>query len=459
MGLSPAAMMLTYLDWALHLAIAPGKQAEILTKAQRKTRRFWVYALQALFGKETLPIIEPLARDRRFRDERWQQPPFNLIYQAFLLYQQLLYNATTGIRGVSRRHEQAMFFMARQLLDVLAPSNFLWTNPEVLETTMTEGGKNLVHGLLNFLEDQERTISGKKPIGAELFKVGETVAVTPGKVVFRNGLVELIQYSPSTDKVRSEPVLMVPAWTMKCYIMDLSPENSMVKYLVDRGHSVFMISWKNPSSDDRDLDFGDYRRMGIMDALNAVGTIAPDAKVHAVGYSLGGILLTIAAATMGRDHDDRLASVTLFTTLTDFSEAGDMAIFLEPSEVSFLEDFMWEGGYLDPKEIAGAFLVLRSRDLIWSKMVHEYLLGQRRPMFDIAAWNVDGTRIPYLIHSQLLRKLFLNNDLWDGRFQAAGRATYRHRGHPRSVFCRRGVGRLRDALAIGLQAASADRRQ
>jgi len=245
--------------------------------------------------------------------------------------------------------------------------------------------------------------------------------VTPGKAVFRNGLVELIQYSPSTDKVRSEPVLMVPAWTMKCYIMDLSPENSMVKYLVDRGHSVFMISWKNPSSDDRDLDFGDYRRMGIMDALNAVGTIAPDAKVHAVGYSLGGILLTIAAATMGRDHDDRLASVTLFTTLTDFSEAGDMAIFLEPSEVSFLEDFMWEQGYLDPKEIAGTFLVLRSRDLIWSKMVHEYLLGQRRPMFDIAAWNVDGTRIPYLIHSQLLRKLFLNNDLWDGRFQAAGR--------------------------------------
>jgi polyhydroxyalkanoate synthase len=183
-----------------------------------------------------------------------------------------------------------------------------------------------------------------------------------------------------------------------------------------------MISWKNPDSEDRDLDFGDYRRMGVMDALNAVRDIIPDVKVHAVGYSLGGVLLTIAAATMGRDHDDRLGSVTLFTTPTDFSELGDMSAFIEPSEVSYLEDLMWQRGYLDPKEIAGTFQVLRSRDLIWSKMVHDYLLGKRKPMFDVVAWNVDGTRIPYLIHSQLLRKLFLNNDLWDGRFQAAGRS-------------------------------------
>jgi polyhydroxyalkanoate synthase len=420
-GLSPASMMLTYLDWALHLAIAPGKQAEILEKVRRKALRFAVFALNVLVGRDIPPVIEPLLQDRRFQDECWQQPPFNLIYQAFLLYQQLLYNATTGIRGVSRRHEQAMFFMARQVSDVFSPSNFLWTNPKVLQATITEGGHNLVRGLVHFVEDQERTISGKKPVGAERFKVGETVAATPGKVVYRNRLIELIQYSPSTDTVWREPILMVPSWVMKYYVMDLSPENSMVKYLVDGGHSVFMISWKNPDSEDRDLDFGDYRRIGVMDALNAVCNIIPDTKVHTIGYGLGGILLTISAATMGRDHDARLASVTLLTTLTDFSELGDMAVFIEPSQVSFLEDLMWQRGYLDPKEIAWTFQALRSRDLIWSKMVHEYLLGKRKPMFDVVAWNADGTRVPYLIQSQLLRKLFLNNDLWDGRFQTTGR--------------------------------------
>lgn len=420
-GLSPVSLMVTYLDWFAHLMISPGKQAELLEKVQRKTSRFAMYAARSAFDPETPPIIEPLPQDRRFRNEAWQRWPFNLIHQSFLLNQQLFYNAVTDIRGVSRRHEQTMCFLTRQLLDVFLPSNFVFTNPEVLETTVKEGGKNLLQGWMNFVEDQERALSGEKPVGAEAFQVGKNLAITPGKVVFRNHLMELIQYAPTTEKVYKEPVLMLSAWMMKYYIMDLSPENSMVKYLVDQGHTVFMISWVNPSEDDRNLDMEDYRNLGIMDALKVINGIIPDTRIHAVGYCLGGIILTIAAAAMCRDQDRRLASLTLLTTLTDFSDPGDLAVFIDPSEVSYLEDLMWEQGYLDPRQAAGSFQLLRSHDLIWSKMVREYLLGKRQPMFDLMAWNIDGTRMPYRQHSQLLRRLFLNNDLWEGRYRVGDR--------------------------------------
>lgn len=420
-GLSPAALMLTYLDWYVHLMISPGKQAQLLEKSRRKAARFSLYALKSAIKPDTPPVIEPLAQDRRFRDPAWGRWPFNLVYQGFLLYQQLWFNATTGIRGVSRRHEMTVEFMARQFLDVFSPSNFLFTNPEVLQTTFKEGGLNLVRGAMYFVEDQERKVADEPPPGTENYQVGKDVAITPGKVVYRNRLIELIQYSPQTEQVWREPVLMVPAWMMKYYIMDLSPDNSMVKYLVDRGHTVFMISWKNPGEEDRDLDLDDYRRSGVMAALDAISAIIPDTKIHAVGYCLGGIILTIAAAAMGRDRDERLASITLFTALVDFNEPGEMAVFVDPSEVSYLEDIMWERGYLDAKQAAGTFLLLRSRDLIWSKMVRNYLLGKREPMFDLMAWNADGTRMPYRMHSQLLRRLFLNNDLWDGRYQVDGR--------------------------------------
>ena len=421
-GLSPAALMLTYMDWLAHLMISPGKQMFLMEKARRKAVRFSIYAAKTMFEEDTPPVIEPLPQDRRFRDKAWQRWPFNLIYQSFLLNQQLWHNATTGIRGVSRHHEHAISFSTRQILDVFSPSNFILTNPEILAMTIQEGGQNLWRGWLHFVEDQERVMSGRPPVGAEDYPVGRRVAVTPGKVIYRNRLIELIQYTPTTDTVWREPVLIVPAWMMKYYIMDLSPENSMVKYLVEHGHTVFMISWKNPDPEDRDLDLDDYRRMGVMDALKAVCAIVPDAgKVHTVGYCLGGIILTIAAAAMGRDRDDRLASLSLLTTMTDFNESGELSVFIDPSEVSYLEDVMWERGYLEPEQAAGSFQLIRSRDLIWSKMVHEYLLGKRQSMFDLMAWNADGTRMPYRMHSQLLRRLFLNNDLWDGRYRVSGR--------------------------------------
>ncbi len=418
-GLSPAALAQAYLDWATHLAAAPGKRLQLVDKALRKAIRFANFACRyACQAGSTECCIKPLPQDRRFADATWQQWPFNFLYQSFLLQQQWWYNATTGIRGVSKQHERMVEFAARQILDLFAPSNFPLTNPDILLRTASTGGLNLATGAQNFIEDWERAISGKRPIGSEKFVVGRDVAVTPGKVVYRNRLIELIQYKPATANVRPEPILVVPAWIMKYYILDLSPQNSPVKYLTEQGFTVFMISWKNPVPEDRDLGFENYRTLGVMSALDAVQAIVPDTKVHAVGYCLGGTLLSIAAAAMGRDHDDRLATLTLLAAQTDFTEAGELMLFIDESQLAFLEDMMWEQGFLDSRQMAGAFQMLRSNDLIWSRIVHDYMLGRREPMTDVMAWNTDATRMPFRMHSEYLRKLFLDNDLAEGRMTA-----------------------------------------
>lgn len=443
-GLSPSTLGGAYLDWASHLAFSPGKGLQLLTKATRKAARYGAYVQNvAANPANTDRCIEPLPQDHRFRDEAWGAWPFNLISQAFLLNQQWWHNATTGIGGVTRQHERIVEFAARQILDLFAPSNFLPTNPVVLKRTLAEGGMNLVRGAQNLAADWEHMVGGKKPVGAEAFEVGRNVAVTPGKVVYRNRLIELIQYAPATGKVRPEPILIVPAWIMKYYILDLSPQNSLVKYLVEQGFTVFMISWKNPTPDDRDLGMEDYRQQGVMAAIDAVCAIVPGGKVHTVGYCIGGTLLSIAAAAMAGRSDERLASVTLFAAQTDFTDAGELMLFIDESQLAFLEDMMWEQGFLDSAQMAGAFQLLRSNDLVWSRMVHEYLMGDREPMIDLMAWNADATRMPYRMHSEYLRHLFLDNDLAEGRYRAAGRPIALNDIHV-PIFS---VGTLRDHVA------------
>lgn len=422
LGLAPAAIAEAYFDWLIHLAAAPGKQSQLWQKAFRKWLRLAHYvATCAGGGGAESCCIEPLPHDKRFSGEAWKSWPYNVIYQSFLLQQQWWHNATTGVRGVTQQHERQVEFATRQLLDIFSPSNFVLTNPEVLQRTQAELGANLVRGFWNFVEDSERSANGHKPIGMDAFKVGKTLATTPGKVIFHNELIELIQYEPAGERVRPEPVLIVPAWIMKYYILDLSPANSLVKYLTEQGFTVFIISWKNPTSDDRALGLEDYRKLGVDAALQAVRTVVPDAGVHAVGYCLGGTLLAAAAAAYARNGDDQLKTLTFLAAQVDFKEAGELSLFINESQVSFLEDAMWEQGYLDAQQMSGAFQLLRSNDLIWSRMIHDYLMGERQPPFDLMAWNADSTRMPYRMHSDYLRQLFLDNDLAEGRYRVDGR--------------------------------------
>ncbi|WP_245510724.1 PHA/PHB synthase family protein [Antarcticimicrobium sediminis] len=427
-GLSPASLMQHYMDWALHMATSPGKQGQLGALAVQNWTDFSRYLLRCGLKHDHSPCAEPDAHDRRFRDAGWQKQPFNAYQQAFLLTQKWWEAATTGVRGVSSADEKAVNFTARQILDAMSPANFIATNPEIMKKTWDAKGGNLIEGARNFQEDFQRALMKEKAPIPEAYRVGETVAVTPGKVVYRNHLIELIQYDPATDMVQPEPVLIVPAWIMKYYILDLSPENSMVKYLTDQGFTVFMISWRNPGAEDADLGMTEYRQMGPMAALDEVQRITGAARVHAVGYCLGGTLLSIAAASMARQGDDRLASMTLLAAQMDFSEAGELTLFINESEVSFLEDMMWKNGYLDAAQMAGAFQLLRSNDLIWSRLQHEYLLGERPESSDLMAWNADTTRMPYRMHSEYLRHLFLDNDFSTGRFEVEG-----HRLTPREI--------------------------
>src|SRR5208283_3643939 len=421
LAVSPEALGLAYFDWATHMMKSPGKRMELAEEAFLSFLKCCHYALECFTNTGPSSCSRNSNEDTRFGSEEWDKWPFNLFRQSFLATEQWWESATTKIPGVSNHHQAVVAFVARQILDVFSPSNCILTNPEVLRTTVMQGGLNLVRGWRNFLEDQQRVIHQERPVGSENYKVGKEVGITPGKVVFRNRLIELIQYSPSTENVYAEPVLIIPAWIMKYYILDLSPSNSLVKFLVDKGHTVFMISWKNPGPEDRDLGLYDYQFRGAMAAIDVISTIIPDRKINAVGYCLGGTLLAITAATMSRDNDERLCSLTLLAAQTDFTEAGELMLFIDDSEVNYLEDTMWAQGYLDTKQMAGAFQLLRSNDLIWSRIVHDYLLGQRQPMNDLMAWNSDATRMPFRMHSEYLRRLFLDNDLVGGRFKVNGR--------------------------------------
>lgn len=414
-GISNAALHMAFDDWLVHLSHNPAQQAELAALWFKAIQQLASYGPSSLGVTSMVPPLESL-QDRRFADASWQSWPFNFMSQSFLQIQQWWRAATTDIHGVSKHHEDVVSFTIKQMLDMFSPANFVWSNPEVIKKTLQSGGLNLWHGAQNLAEDEQRARLQAPPLGVDAFQVGKNVAVTPGKVVLRNQLIELIQYAPTSDKVQAEPILIVPAWIMKYYILDLSPGNSLIKYLVDHGHTVFAVSWVNPGATERDLGMDDYLQLGIMAALDAVNQIVPEQKVHGVGYCLGGTLFSIAAAAMGRKDDQRLASLSMFAAQTDFTEPGELSLFIDDSQISLLEDIMWDKGYLESKQMAGAFELINANKLIWSRMLKDYLLGERTAMSDLMAWNADGTRLPYRMHSEYLRRLYLHNDLASGRY-------------------------------------------
>ncbi|MCA0942107.1 alpha/beta fold hydrolase [Salipiger pacificus] len=414
MGVSPYAAASAWQAWAVNLLKAPGRQTDL-------AERFWHNQWQAFAGIwDTARGFRPAADDHRFDGEGWANPVSRVWMQSFLAAEDWWEVATSRQRGMNPRESARVSFMARQGLDALSPSNLPWFNPEVHDAMARSGGRCLIDGAALMAEDwlRDGVLHSEQP---ETFMPGQDVACTPGTVVFRNHIFELIQYAPATETVHADPILIVPAWIMKYYILDLSEQNSLIGYLVAQGFTVFCISWLNPGAEERDLSLDAYRRDGVMAALEAVTTICPGRRVHACGYCLGGTILAIAAATMARDGDERLGSITLLAAQTDFSEAGELMLFVDEAQIAYLEDLMWAQGYLDQRQMAGTFRVLRDRDLIWSRLVRRYLMGEEEQEFDIGAWSKDATRMPYRMHSEYLRGLFLENRLTAGRFAVDGR--------------------------------------
>jgi len=411
-GRSPSTVGLAFLDWEAHAANAPFQTAALGCAALKQWRRLLMMAM----GSE--PAIQPKADDRRFVHPGWQQHPFDCVLKAVLLGEEWCESVAQSPGGIGRPNERIVAYSVRQWLDLLSPTNIPWLNPEVIEATKQSGGRNFVEGMNNFLHDQANARGGA-PDSA--FVVGKDLAATPGKVVFRNKLMELIQYGPTTPTVGEQPVLIVPAWIMKYYILDLSPHNSLIGWLVGQGRTVFAISWRNPGAEMRDTSLDDYRTQGIMAAIDAVQVICGGGKIHATGYCLGGTLLTIAAAAMAREGDDRLASLSLFAAQVDFTEAGELQLFITEDQLDFLNDMMQTQGYLDSAQMGGAFQMLRSNDLVWAHGIRDYWLGEHEALNDLMAWNADGTRLPARMHIEYLRHLFLDNDLAEGRLLVEGR--------------------------------------
>ena len=411
-GRSPSTVGLAFLDWAAHAANTPFQSASYARTAATQ----WQRLAQVAMGQG--PAIAPQAGDRRFSNPAWQQRPYDVLVQAVLLGEEFWSGLVRNTPGVGAPNERMVAFTVRQWLDLISPSNVPWLNPEVIEATRVSSGQNLRDGFDSLMRDSAVSRAGVAVKNG--FVVGEDVAATPGKIVYRNALMELIQYAPTTQTVASQPVLIVPAWIMKYYVLDLSPGNSMIGWLVAQGHTVFAISWRNPGADMRDTSMDDYRTLGVMAAIDTITKICAGQKIHATGYCLGGTLLSIAAAAMARDSDDRLASLSLFAAQTDFTEAGELQLFITEDQLSFLTDIVKTQGFLSAGQMGGAFRMLQSNDLVWSHAIRTYLLGEHDTPNDLMAWDADGTRLPARMHIEYLRRLFLDNDLAEGRFLVDG---------------------------------------
>src|SRR5262249_26617171 len=350
---------------------------------------------------------------RRFKHEDWQQLfPFDYIKQSYLIAAKHLHGALGNVAGLDERTARKVEFYTRQYIDALAPTNFIATNPEVLRATVASGGQNLLRGLHNLLEDLER--GGGEQIRVSMtdenaFKLGVNIAVTPGKVVFQNDLLQLIQYAPATREVNRRPLLIIPPWINKYYILDLREHNSFVKWAVEQGLTVFVISWVNPDAKLAHKRFDDYLTDGALAALDAIEDATGEREANVIGYCLGGTLLAATLGYLAAKKSDRIVSATFFASMIDFEEAGELEVFIDEKQVAALEQRMQKRGYLEGSEMATTFNMLRSNDLIWSFVVNNYLLGRDPFPFDLLYWNSDSTRMPAAMHSYYLRNMYLKN--------------------------------------------------
>ena len=419
-GMSPVALINAYVDWIGHLSLAPGKQLQLIQSFFNKLYRLGVYTAESIKSDHSEAELPSKVRDKSFSNESWSAFPFNIFSQSYLLAQQWFKEATGNVDGLTKEHEEMVNFINEQILGLLSPANFPVTNPEIIQKTKSERGENLKRGLDKLIQDVQQE-NGNGEAQQSSFVVGKDVGITPGKVIYQNQLIELIQYSAATEEVDKEPVLIVPPWIMKYYILDLSPRNSLVKYLVDQGKTVFMISWKNPTEKERDLGMNAYLEMGLMESFKAVQSVVPNTKINTVGYCIGGTLLLIGAAELAGEGNDIIKSITLLAAQADFSEPGEIKRFLSDSHLAFLESLMWKQGYLDADNMGDAFKALRPGDLIWGPMIQRYYHGEETFMNDLMSWNADGTRMPYQMHHEYLRKMYLDNELAEGHYEVNGR--------------------------------------
>jgi polyhydroxyalkanoate synthase len=401
-----------FLAMTARLMAHPGRLMQAQLGFWQDYMTLWQNTTRRIMGIETEPVIEADPKDKRFRGDAWQENEiFDFIKQSYLLSARYVQDVVRQADGLDAKTAQKVDFYSRQFVDAMSPSNFLLTNPEVLRRTAETGGENLLRGLNNLLGDLERG-RGKlsiKMTDANAFKLGENIAVSPGKVVFQNELMQLIQYAPSTETVLQRPLLILPPWINKFYILDLRPRNSLVRYLVSQGHTVFMVSWVNPDERLADAGFEDYMTRGVFAALDAIGQATGETAVNAIGYCLGGTLLATTLAWMARRGDTRIKSATFFVTMLDFAEAGELGVFIDEEQLKALEEKMATRGYLEGGDMAATFNMLRANDLIWTFVVNNYLLGNEPFPFDLLYWNSDATRMPARMHSFYLRNMYQEN--------------------------------------------------
>jgi len=407
---------------AMSLATNPAALAGTQVSFWQDAFSLWQQAGMRMLGANSESVIQPARDDRRFKDEAWQDNPlFDFIKQAYLLTAKWMLAVVRGAEGLDAETARKVDFYTRQFLDALAPTNFLATNPEVLRTTLESNGGNLVRGMEHLLNDLQDGQLRTRMTDLEAFTLGENIAVTPGKVVFQNELMQLLQYTPTTEKVRKRPLLIVPPWINKFYILDLRDKNSFIRWAVAQGHTVFVISWVNPDARLAEKNFDDYLTEGPLAALDAIEKATGERQVNAVGYCLGGTLLASTLAWLAARRRKRIASATFLTTMLDFSDPGELGVFIDEDQLVALEERMDEEGFLDGRAMATTFNMLRANDLIWSFAINNYLLGKEPFPFDLLYWNSDSTRMPARMHSFYLRKMYQENLLKEpGALKLAG---------------------------------------